>query len=497
MGFAALSFLQYFNGQITYFGDALAIAAYATLVGIAIAMGFTWALNKHERPDCADNLYPLAVAMLIGATFSVLISITQVFDPEISSTWILSQDYYRRPGANIGQPNHLATLLVMGVASLIYLAQIKRISKPLTLFLAIILTLGLAVSESRAGILGATVLALWYTVRPPKIVHSGLVWAMWAFMLAMAYIWPSFITYIQEGGATLDLSVAATRTASLRLRIWPQLIEAAMLRPWFGWGLRGVSVAHNQVLNHYAQGEPYTYAHNAILELVIGIGIPGACVFFAFLVVWGFRRLRLARCIETVFCVAVAIPFVCHSLVEFPYAYAYFLLPTMLAVGYLEGKVADQHSLQITLIFSRIAAGLVLFVLAWSAVEYLRVEEDFRVARMEALRVGKTPSEYERPVIHLLTQLDAMLLATRTVPAPGMSGEQVEQLRLAAMRFPWTAIQNRYALALALNGNFTEASRQLMVMRAMYGEKTYKGIRENWMVLAQTQFPQLSEFALP
>jgi hypothetical protein len=133
----------------------------------------------------------------------------------------------------------------------------------------------------------------------------------------------------------------------------------------------------------------------------------------------------------------------------------------------------------------------------WSAVEYVAIEEDFRMARFEALRIGQTPSDYSRPTVHLQTQLEVMLAASRMVPAPEMRPVDIELLRTAAMRFPWTAIQNRYALSLALNGNPDEAIRQLRVMRAMHGEKHYQALKANWLQLASDKYPQLGQLKLP
>ena len=113
------------------------------------------------------------------------------------------------------------------------------------------------------------------------------------------------------------------------------------------------------------------------------------------------------------------------------------------------------------------------------------------------MRIGHTPGDYERPRIYLLTQLDALLEAARIVPTPGMTPDRIELARKAAMRFPWTATQNRYALSLALNGNPEEAIRQLKVMRAMHGEKPYQSIKANWKDLAESKYPQLGQLTLP
>ena len=78
-----------------------------------------------------------------------------------------------------------------------------------------------------------------------------------------------------------------------------------------------------------------------------------------------------------------------------------------------------------------------------------------------------------------------------------MSPERLDLARKVALRYPWPATQNRYALSLALNGNTEEALRQLRVIRALHGEKTYAEIRLNWEVLGKDKYPQLRELKLP
>jgi hypothetical protein len=135
--------------------------------------------------------------------------------------------------------------------------------------------------------------------------------------------------------------------------------------------------------------------------------------------------------------------------------------------------------------------------MVWSVFEYFAIEEDFRVARFEAVRIGETPVDYVRPHTILLTQLGALVEDARITPAPGMNADQIELTRKAALRFPWTATQNRYALTLALNGNPQEAVRQLKVIRAMHGEKHYEQLKANWHELAKTRYPQLAELPMP
>ncbi|MBI2747875.1 MAG: O-antigen ligase C-terminal domain-containing protein [Burkholderiales bacterium] len=225
------------------------------------------------------------------------------------------------------------------------------------------------------------------------------------------------------------------------------------------------------------------------LPLTLMICVP-ACI-------WLWRRVCGTKDRLSWYCLALALPLGVHSLLEFPYAYAYFLAPGMVVLGVLEATKAPGS---VYLIPHRVAIAAWIFVttvLTWSVFEYAAAEEDFRVAMFEVKHIGHTPSEYQRPKLVMLTQLGALLEGARIVPAPGMAAQRIELAREVALRFPWPATQNRYALSLALNGNPDEATRQLRIIRSMHGEAQFSTIRENWHDLAQGNYPQLRQVSVP
>jgi hypothetical protein len=349
-------------------------------------------------------------------------------------------------------------------------------------------------------VLSCVLLAAWLLTWRKKADLRTAPWVVaigCTVLFALLWTWPIFFAFVQSGGMSGFDVVQVNLSAGTRQVVWPQLMEAVLQKPWFGWGLLGVSEAHNAVLDHYSNAEPFTYAHNIILDMAVGMGLPLTLLLVTVTTVWLWRRVRATKSLVPWYCLAVMLPFGVHSMLEFPFAYAYFLVPVMFAVGVLEATLAPQNVIRIGWWPAAIGFGVVAALMAWTVVEYIAIEEDFRVVRFEALRVGQTPGDYERPKIYLLTQLDALLEAGRIVPAPGMTTERVELARKVAMRYPWTATQNRYALSLALNGNPQEALRQLKVMRVMHGEAAYKGIRANWTELANTKYPQLQGLAPP
>lgn len=506
LGLALLVGAQHVVGLIPYFGDALVYCLYCLLSVTAMVLGY----RSAKRQD--EYLPAMAGTVLAAAVASAFISLVQAFGLGADSAWIAGMPYLTRPGANLGQPNQLATLLLMGIASVVFLCESRKFGPVPSALVVFLLITSLAATESRAGALGFAVLAVWFFFKQETTAVKFDVW--FAATVAIAYLclfrmWPQWIAeFFQPTGNTLATVVAATNTVASntatndtvaynRWIIWPQLVQAILLRPWFGWGVGQVSVAHNAVADVYPVSEPYAYAHNIVLDLAVGIGLPLSLLLVLLVSVWVRRRFHSAKQLKPWYCVALMVPVAVHSLVEFPFAYAYFLVPVMFVLGALEAELGSKSVLQFSA--KSLVAGLVIStgVLIWLAIEYVRIEEDFRIVRFEALRFGQTPSSYERPSIVLLTQLDALLHGGRIVPRPNMPEQEIELARAVALRFPWPATQNRYALSLALNGNQAEAMRQLRVMRAQHGKNAYRNIKQGWVVMAAEKYPQLGELPIP
>ena len=473
-----------------YIGDFVVFSVY--LWGMIFSVNAGRQLSKYT-----DVIELFAWSFLLAGGVSVSIALVQSIHSEYQFDFINTMPNWRRPGANLAQPNHLGTLLLWAMVSAIYLFAVKKISRATLLFLCIFFLIGLAITESRTALLGAIAIAVWLFRIPSfkkKLNRSVFALCFGASAIVLFFIWPTLITGFHEGGAANVVLEAAgvNKRVGTRVLVWPQLVAAVMERPLMGWGPQGVSAALNGVLDRYTRGEPFSYAHNLILELAIWFGIPVTLLLVVLTIAWFVPLVKNLRNISDWYAVALLIPFALHSMLEFPFAYAYFLLPACFALGMLDTNRSIHVVLRVT---CKVAWGVFIAWLMVGAIvvrDYFYAEEDFRIARFEAMKMGKTPEEYARPHLLMLNQLDAMNDATRIVPAPGMTDESLDLLRKATLRFPWTAIQNRYALALALNDNVPEARRQLKVMRAMHGLKTYEAIQERWAEITNKQYPQLN-----
>jgi hypothetical protein len=78
-----------------------------------------------------------------------------------------------------------------------------------------------------------------------------------------------------------------------------------------------------------------------------------------------------------------------------------------------------------------------------------------------------------------------------------MRPEDIERLRKASEATMWATGNMRYAVALALNGEPEEAARQLTILRAYYGETSYKQAKALFLELQKNQYPELALVKLP
>ena len=502
-GLLFLVLAQTLAGKIVFAGDALVLGLYLLLGAGSLALGAASApagSGPRVLAEPPDVLVPLASILVLGAFLSSVAALVQLADVWDGADWVNRTGSLRRPGGNLGQPNQLATLLLMGLASLVYLWEKGKLGRSSALLIFAVLATGVTVSESRASQLSLLALVGWWFVSRRRIgfrLGAGAVLAGAGLSLAAFWLWP-YVLQLGDTGA--DASAARTvLSGGGRLIVWPQLWEAVLLHPWTGWGLHAVPAAHNAVAHAYEVSEPYGHGHSLVLDMALGMGLP-LTVLLVLVAVYGlWRRMTGVKSLDAWFCLAAVVPVLVHSMLEFPYTYAYFLAPVMFLLGRLDAEVVQQSARQIKIWLASLVFAAACVVGAGTVFEYIEIEEDFVVARFEALRVGQTPEAHVPPKISLLTQLEALLKGARIVPKPAMDPVELELARKVALRYPWPATQNRYALALALNGQPQEARRQLQVLRAQTrsNERLYASVKTQWLEMAESEYPQLKAVELP
>lgn len=469
----AIPWIQFLGGLLGFAGEAWLASLYLAGFAGSIYVGFHWA----RQPKGDDILLQTVIAaVLVAGLISTGLCLFQ---------WLLLEDWLGifivnigstgRPFANLAQPNLLATLLVMSVVALAWTYESRRIGNLGLACGAIFLTMGLSFTQSRAGYLSALAVCLWWCLKHPAVEAPRLNrwWPVaWVLVLAMfAFILPKL---------SIAFDLAGHRPVPLldnngRWLMWKQIVSGILESPWAGYGWDHTPAAQMAGAVQYPGFLATGYAHNIGLDAMAWLGIPlgaGICALGAF---WLVSRLRNAAGKLPVLSFALALPVFVHSLFEFPFAYAFFLLPVGIMIGVIEAFHPNMAAAKISrrwILALSVGLGALGFQIAR---EYLPAEDDFRFLRFEALRMGNTPQAHVRPEFLILSQIEALLDVGRLKPMPGMSPEQIERVRYVAVKYSWAPPSLLYAAVLEANGLHAQAAHQMRIIHGMYGKNYYSG----------------------
>ena len=152
---AAVPWLQFAVGTVVFFSDALLSSLYLLALALAIAAG-----AAPDRAGRSQALLWLLSALLVSAALSVALALLQWLQLG-SHALVADLRPGDRPYANLAQPNHLATLLSLGVVALLHMYQTRRLAAASACWLLGWLGLGLVMTQSRTGWLSMALLAMW------------------------------------------------------------------------------------------------------------------------------------------------------------------------------------------------------------------------------------------------------------------------------------------------------------------------------------------------
>jgi O-antigen ligase len=487
--------LQYGLGQLPFMGDVAIAAVYSGGLAAAIGLGWHWRLNA---PLLARSV---VCVLILAALGNVAIGWLQWLQLQESFGMFVMQGDVLGDTArgNLGQSNHLATLSVLGVLACVAAYEARVMGLVGLTCAALFLGSGVVLSNSRTGLLNvllASGLLLWLRRPTGMRLPKGAMLAWPAACVAGAAALPT----VSELLFIRSIDFARAESMGDRWMMWRQCLEAIIQRPWAGYGFEHMAAAQavGAPAHHGVKELTYTHAHNLALDLAVWFGLPGALAVLALLAWWGWSRLQTVATTGSALAMAGLAAIGLHSMLEFPFAYLYFLVAAGLMAGWIEaGHWSDARASSIPplvlprwigLVCLAVSAGLSGIFLR----DYALAEEDFRVVRFENLRVGETPADYEAPRMWVLDQLGALLAGARLKLVAGVAQEDLEVLRTATQRFAYGSLRFRYVRALALSGDLVEARRQLGLIRAIHGAFFHNACLEQLRELAGGGQPALA-----
>jgi O-antigen ligase len=360
IGLMLLVLVQFAFGKIDYFSQTLLITLYLLWAALLIMLG----QRLREELGLPMLVTVLAAFLLLGAELSALVGVIQHFRWSSFLNRLILVNAAGTVFGNMGQPNHFADYISLGLISLGLLHTRWRLRAWKTALLAAPMLFVLVLSGSRSPVLYLLFMAglafLWQRrdkSNRPLLYYSLLLvlgFGLMHFVVQIPWLAGDHgsVTTLDrmikatadfEGGGTSggEAATAGGMTErSIRLHIWYEawliftkfpLLGAGFGQ--FGWQhfLLGPSLHNTNITGLYNN------AHNIVMQTAAEMGLAGLLILFGTLTLW-IRQLRAAP--HTAYHWwggGVLAVLAIHSLLEYPLWYAYFLGVAALTLGVLDG----------------------------------------------------------------------------------------------------------------------------------------------------------------
>lgn len=467
---ATVPWLQYATGVIYSFGTAWTNSLY--LLGFSLAIFVGWHWERATPGQCLDFLF---LAISFAAIVSVGIQVLQ---------WLqLSEDLFvldtgrSRFYGNLGQPNQLASLLLLAVLGVARAYAKKALGPGVAIILVLFILFGVALTQSRTAWLniGGILVALflfWGEGRPKRL--GWILAALGVYSVVLNFNLP-IINELISGQATSSRELAAD---PYRQAIWKSLVHAALDRPLFGYGWGQTTAAVFAAVDFPTLGSVTKQSHNIVLDIVIynGLLLGGLIIAVLASAFW-----KLLGCLKQEYFIFPALALgllVVHSMLEFPLHYAYFLLPfglilgVLLRCGNIKGRWVCSKWFGYGVAIS-VACGLWLTIK-----EYVEVEHSYF-----EIRYGKEWKEISKefiPQTKVLTQWRDRLQIANLNPEGTQDTEKYRRIERAVVTTPEPFLMFLVAQNLALEGRTLEAREWLEKVCKLQPSRLTVNLAKQW-----------------
>ena len=476
LAIALIPIAQSTAGLYVYAGEAHLQSLYL----IGFAMTFLVARNTSGPRLC--SLMGFLLAGLAGAALvSALLAVYQWLGQDFLGWLVSPVKTLGRAEANVGQPNNLATLLCWGLVALWWGAQTRKVSGYLAFAGAAILLLGLALTESRTGLL---ILALFPVVLFFGRSHfSARLWPVMGALLIWFLLCELVQAHLTEWtNAAPSRALNSQLSVGIRPQIWQLALDAIAEKPWFGYGWNQFLVARVDLASNHPQHTVISsYAHNLVLDIFVWAGVAVGVVLTISVLVWLGRRVRAAADSQQWLLILGLGVILIHASLELPHAYIYFLLPTALIAGALTALQPSRVLVEVPGVlvgFIILALGSVWAVLVY---DYQEIEKRAQTARiLDAGIHAKEGSNSQRQLLLLqfVADIDGQL---RQQPVREIGLVDLRRWRDTLRRYPVASSLARYAQASILNGHRAEALWGLQTLCNLYPKALCEAAGREWI----------------
>jgi hypothetical protein len=316
-----------------------------------------------------------------------------------------------------------------------------------------------------------------------------------AVFVAWVVAWPAVneLLLLAPGRTLADQARAGPRPL-----FYSTMADAISRQPWFGYGWEQGLVAQITVIDdHPAGGRLMGNSHNLVLDLLVWNGVPLGLLITGLLAWWGVRHARACRDATSLFLLTAIGGVTVHAMLEYPLSYAYFLLPIGLMVGALDAISPGRCWFGLPRAATVLAAGAATALIALVTADYLKIETNTEVLRMEVARIGTHRITSQAPDLVLLTQWHEYLRFARVAAHPGMTDAELLSMGDVVERFPYASALREYAVANALNGQPALAGTILTRLCKLHTANRCRRELQAWIEQTQATYPQLAAVPIP
>ena len=436
------------------------------------------AIVAHRLGQVLDRERMIAVLcgfLAAGALLSSVIGLIQLAGVQFPVPGLLLPQVSGRVYANTGQPNHLATYLCLGWASVSWLYATRRLSLGLAIAALLPMLPVLAASGSRSVLLYALAfLALsgWLLHRQPGVTSRRLLATSAALVVGL--LLAAFLLDLVRGAIDVPLqtvgdSVAAKGSSSgVRLRFWNGALMMLQGSPLFGVGFREFGwnyfLLTAQVPGLVTEEGIIDHAHNVVLQVGAEFGGAGLLVLLGGLAWWLRAALRAKFDANRWWLFAGLWVLGLHSMLEYPLWYSYFLGVAAVLLGMAEPSAFQVGS-------QRAGRAVWAAVVLLGVMAFANVFQDYRLLQ----QTQRLQARAEAPDSHAATMGRLLELQGRSLFAP-----LVELGLTRAMSLDAEHLQDK----IVLNGRVlrylptNDVAYRQAVLLAIAGDEA--GMREAW-----------------
>ena len=469
---AFIPLLQWSGGLVSVFIVALLSTAYLLGFWAMVVMGYNLSLQPSAREQLMKQVCWL---LLIIASVTSLMAMVQWLGFE-SSVYGIMQLKGNRPYANFGQPNNMATFLVMGLMGALYLYEKQKASVWLLASASLVILFAIALSQSRTSwVICLFIFIYWiykqFKQTPRLNILKLSLWCCTFFVIA-AWGVPVFTHAIESstGTAVIEADSIVERASSgyLRFEIWTQMLLALKEQPWWGYGWNQTSVAQMTVFPLHPSHEWGTSGHNVLLDILIWNGIPLGLLIIAYMAVWLLWLNKNTKDTTSIVAMLMVSAILIHAMLEFPQRYAYFLLPMGFLLGLIQAQTPNLKGITLhkNVIRGCWVISLVLLFMIWR--DYKVYQENSQL-----LFKGQQPTAelMGSSRIVLLSQFQQRLTWIALKPTVSMSNQDLIQWGDMVKNKATPYNLKKYAQLLVYNQKMAEAEQQLFILQQLYGEQ--------------------------